>query len=159
MRAVQKTFLAAGCFAALATASPAASDWLQGTPEQQLETLADLQPGLARVMVEYANRFTTLYYAGKGGNWDMAAYQLEEMRDVQEIAEKTRPARAPMLKAFESSYLDRLADAIKARDETRFEAAFNRAVDGCNVCHAANDVAFIKYRLPKTSPSPTSTTP
>lgn len=159
MLTIRKTILAAGCLLALSAVSWADSSWLKGTPEQQLKTLAELQPGVGTVMIEYSNRFTTMYYAAKGGNWDMAAYQLKEMREIQEVGENTRPARAPLLKAFETTYLDKLAEAIKAKDGKKFDAEFKKTVEGCNGCHAASDFAFIKYQLPKASPSPTSVKP
>lgn len=159
MLTMKKTILAAACLLLLAAVSYAASDWLKGTPEQQIKTLAELQPGLGTVMIEYSNRFSTTYYAAKGGNWDMAAYQLKEMREIQEVGENTRPGRAPMLKSFESTHLDKLADAIKAKDWKKFDVAFRHTVEGCNGCHAANGFAFIKYQLPKSSPSPTSVKP
>jgi hypothetical protein len=155
----KKAIVAAGCLLALSAASYGASDWLKGTPEEQVKTLAELQPGLGTVMIEYANRFTTMFYAAKGGNWGMADYQLKEMREIQEVGETTRPARAPMLKAFESSNLDKLAETIKAKDLKKFDGAFKEAVEGCNGCHAANGFGFIKYQLPKSSPSPTSVKP
>lgn len=106
----------------------AASDWLKGSTEEQLKALAELQPGLGTVMIEYGARYTNAYYAAKGGNWDLAAYQLKEAREIQEVGEKTRPARAQALKAFEKSYLDPLDEAIKAKDFKKFEVAFNK---GC----------------------------
>jgi hypothetical protein len=155
----KKAVLVAGCLLTLSAASYAASDWLKGTPDQQLKSLAELQPGLGTVMIEYSNRFTTMYYSAKGGNWGMADYQLKEMREIQEVGETTRPARAQMLKAFESANLDKLAETIKGKDLKKFNAAFKEAVDGCNGCHAANGFPFIKYQLPKASPSPTSVKP
>lgn len=151
--------LVAACLLTVSAATYAASDWLKGTPEQQLKTLAELQPGLGTVMIEYANRFTTMYYAAHGKNWPMADYQLKEMREIQEVGETTRPGRAAMLKAFESSHLDKLAETIKAKDLKKFNAAFKSAAEGCNGCHAANDFAFIKYQLPKSALSPTSAKP
>jgi len=155
----KKSVLAAACLLTLSAASHAASDWLKGTPAEQVKTLAELQPGLGTVMIEYGNRFTTMFYAAKGANWGMADYQLKEMREIQEVGETTRPARAPMLKAFESSSLDALAETIKAKDWKKFDKAFKEAVVGCNGCHAANGFSFIKYELPKSSPSPTSVKP
>jgi cytochrome c553 len=64
-----------------------------------------------------------------------------------------------MLKAFESSSLDKLDAAIKAKNWKEFDGAFKQAVAGCNGCHAANGYTFIKYELPKASPSPTSNKP
>ena len=160
MLTIRKTaVLVAGFLLTLSATSYAASDWLKGSPEQQLKSLAELQPGLGTVMIEYAHRFTTMYYSAKGGNWAMADYQLKEMREIQEVGETTRPARAAMLKAFESANLDKLAETIKAKDLKKFNAAFKETVTECNSCHAANDFPFIKYQLPKASPSPTSTKP
>ncbi len=160
MFTMKKTILVAGClltFAAVAYASP--PTWLKGTTEQQLKTLADLQPGLGTVMIEYSHRFGAMYYAAKGGNWGMADYQQKEMREAQEVGENTRPGRADALKAFESSSLDKLDAAIKAKNWKEFDGAFKQAVAGCNGCHAANGFPFIKYELPKSSPSPTSNKP
>ena len=110
-------------------------------------------------MIEYSRRFTTMYYAAKGGNWGMAAYQVKEMPEIQEVGENTRPKFAPMLKAFEGSSISKLTATVKAKDWKKFQAAFHEAAEGCNGCHAANGYGFIKYVLPKSSPSPTSNNP
>ena len=137
----------------------AASDWLKGSPEEQLKTLAEIQPGLGTVMIEYGARFTNMYYAAKGGNWGLADYQLKEAREIQEVGEKTRPARADMLKGFETSYLDPLGAAIKAKDFKKFDQAAKAAIEGCNGCHAAQGFPFIKYELPKGPTFPLSMKP
>lgn len=154
-----KMLIVAGCLMAVASMSYAGPDWLKGSTEAQLKTLADLQPGLGTVMIEYSRRFSTMYYAAKGGNWGMANYQLKEMREAQEVGEHTRPAHAPMLKDFESKHLDMLAASIKAKNLGQFKTAFKSAEKGCNSCHEMNGYPFIKYRLPARSPSPTSNRP
>lgn len=159
MLTMKKTMLVAVCLLTLSAVSYADSSWLKGTSEQQLKTLAEIQAGLGTVMIEYGNRISTMYYAAKGGNWGMADYQLKEAREIQEVGEYTRPARAPMLKAFEATHLDKLGETIKAKDWKKFDAAFKEAVVGCNGCHAANGFPFIKYQLPNVSPSPTSVKP
>lgn len=159
MLAMKKALLVAGCLLAVSAVSYADSSWLKGTPEEQLKTLAELQPGLGTVMIEYSHRFGAMYYAAKGGNWGMADYQQKEMREAQEVGEHTRPGRAAALKAFESSSLDKLDAAIKAKNWKEFDGAFKQAVAGCNGCHAANGFPYIKYQLPKVSPSPTSNKP
>jgi hypothetical protein len=55
-------------------------------------------------MIEYGYRYTTAYYAAKAGNWGLAEYQLKEMREIQEVGETTRPARAGALKGFETAF-------------------------------------------------------
>jgi hypothetical protein len=159
MRAFRTIAVAAACLVALAGAAVADSSWLKGSTDEQLKTLAELQPGVGTVMIEYSHRFGTMYYAAKGGNWGLAEYQLKEMREIQEVGETTRPARAEPLKSFESSMLDPIDKAIAAKDGKAFEAAFKAAEQGCNGCHAAAGFGFIKYELPKESPSPLSNKP
>jgi hypothetical protein len=137
----------------------AASDWLKGSTEEQLKTLAEIQPGLGTVMIEYSTRYTNMYYAAKGGNWDLAGYQLKEALEIQEVGETTRPARAGGLKAFETSYLEPLGKAIEAKDMATFEKTFMAGIQGCNGCHAAMGFPYIKYELPAGPASPLSTKP
>jgi hypothetical protein len=153
MRSV-RVFAVLGAVLALAAVAAYGQDWLKGSTDEKLKTLADIQPGLGTVMIEYANRFTNAYYAAKGGNWDLASYMVKEMGEIQEVGETTRPARADALKAFEKSYLDKINEAIKAKDFKKFEADFKSTVQGCNGCHAGQGFPFIKYQLPKAPSSP-----
>src|ERR1041384_6552959 len=88
-----------------------------------IDELSAIQPGLGTVMIEYGHRMAAVWFAGEAGNWDMAHYQIIEMVEIQEVGETTRPARAPALKSFESSFLDPLDDQIKAKDKAKFESA------------------------------------
>ncbi len=142
-----------GVVIALAAVGAYGQEWLKGSTDQKLKTLGDIQPGLGTVMIEYAGRFTNAYYAAKGGNWDLAGYMVKEMREIQEVGETTRPARADALKAFEA-YLDTLDAAIKAKDFKKFSTGFKDTIEGCNGCHAGQGFPYIKYQLPKAPPSP-----
>jgi cytochrome c553 len=121
--------------------------------------LWNIQPGLGTVMMEYGRRLAQVYYAIKAGNWDMAKYQLDEMLEIQEVGETTRPKRAPMLKAFEDGYLKALDAAITAQDKAKATAALNGAITGCNACHAAatspnwSSFGFVQIQLPATDPT------
>jgi hypothetical protein len=94
-----------------------------------------IQPGVGTVMIEYATRFNNVWWAEQGGNWDMVNYQLKEMPEIQEVGETTRPGRADALKKFENDYLVPLQNAGKNKDKAAFEAAYDRAITGCNQCH------------------------
>lgn len=159
MFSVRKTVIATGCLMMLASVAYAESDWLKGSVDEKLKTLAELQPGVGTVMIEYSGRYTNAYYAAKGGNWGLAGYQIKEAREIQEVGETTRPARAAALKAFESAYLDPIDKAIEAKDFKKFEVAFKAGIQGCNGCHASNGFPYIKYELPKAPLSPLSDKP
>ncbi len=133
--------------ASLVIAGP--PQWLKGTTEQKFKTLQDIQEALGSVMIEYNYRMTTMYFAAKGGNWGLAGYQLKEAREIQEVGETTRPQFAPALKAFEKAYLDKVEATIKEKNLAKFDEAFDQMVGGCNACHAAQKMPFIKYVRPE----------
>ncbi len=149
--------LALTCGLAAGIAYTQGTSWLRGTTDQQLKTLADIQPGLGTVMMEYGARFTNAYYAAKGGNWDLAAYMIDEMKEIQEVGETTRPARAPLLKAFESNYLDRLEAAAKAKNWSQYQSLAPQVINACNQCHVKTQHAYVVYQLPPTPPAPLKT--
>jgi hypothetical protein len=159
MRVHYKVISAVGGLMLFAGTAYAGSDWLTGSTEEQLRTLAGLQPGLGTVMIEYSNRFTNLYYAAKGGNWKLAEYQLKEALEIQEVGEATRPKRAKGLKKFEDESITPLSKAIQAKDFATFEAAYKDAVKGCNACHDDEGFGYIVYELPPAPTSPLKTTP
>jgi hypothetical protein len=140
-------------------AAPAAAPAQQAAPTPtplSIDELSAIQPGLGTVMIEYGHRMAAVWFAGEAGNWDMVHYQIIEMREIQEVGETTRPARAQALKSFESSFLDPLDDAVTAKDKTKFETAYNSAIQGCNSCHGAQTSAdfpqsfkFVKVQVPK----------
>ena len=69
MSALRNMVLAMLCLMMVAAGAYAASDWLTGSTDEKLKTLAGIQPGLGTVMIEYGNRYTDIYYAAKEGNW------------------------------------------------------------------------------------------
>ena len=121
----------------------------QGALESRVNALASIQPGLGGVMHEMGYRFASAYWAANGGNWGLAQYQLKELLEAQEVAEITRPQRAPMLKANERSYLMPLSEAIEKKDISQFNHRFSAAINGCNACHTALGYGFIRYHVPK----------
>ncbi len=116
--------------------------------------LWNIQPGLGTIMMEYSNRISRVYFAQKAGNWDMAKYQVGQMTEIQAVGETTRPSRAPLLKAFEASFLKPLDKAIDSKDSKTFDTAYTAAIRGCNACHAASKAPewksyqFIKVQVP-----------
>ena len=131
------------------------TSWLTGSMDDKFNTLANIQPGLGTVMIEYGNRMGNVYYAAQAGNWGMAAYQLKEAAEIQEVGETTRPARAPLLQNFEQAALLPLAKDIVNQDLDSFNAHFDKMVASCNGCHAALGFPYIVYQVPDHPSAPT----
>ena len=124
------------------------TSWLTGTVDQKFNTLAGIQPGLGTVMIEYADRLGNIYYAAQAANWGMAAYQLKEMVEIQEVGETTRPARKDALVGIEKGALVPLANDIVNQNLTKFNTDFTATVAFCNACHQATGFGYIVYMLP-----------
>lgn len=124
-------------------------------------TLWDIQPGLGTVMIEYGTRFNNAWFAADAGNWDMVVYQLNEMTEIQEVGEKTRPARAEALKKFEDENVKALIAAAQSKDKAGFTDAYDKAISGCNKCHGeqkdaqGKDFRWIRIQRPS-GPAPFS---
>ncbi len=116
------------------------------------DEMASLLPGMARLMDELAHRTWVLYYAAKGGNWDLARYMEHESEKLLETMALARPKYREDIVAFTREPMASLARAIEAKDWSAFEAAFGSAVDASDVYHAKYRKGFIRFRLPERPP-------
>ena len=121
--------------------------------EMTIDQLAEIQPGMAAIMKTIGDRFTETYYAAKGGNWKLAAYHLNQLRAAFKIAKVTRPKFAEDLAAFDQEYLAPIFKAIHDQGWDDFEKAFNKGVEGTDLYHDKRGYPYIRYVLPKETPS------
>lgn len=121
--------------------------------EMTIDQLAEIQPGMAAIMKEVGDRYTNAYYAAKGGNWKMAAHQLNQVRTAFRNAKVTRPKYAEDLTAFDKEYLQPIFKTIQEQDWDAFEKAFRKGEAGSDVYHDKRGYPFVRYMLPKNPPS------
>ena len=117
-----------------------------------LEELAEMQPGMARLMAEYSERFWILYYAAKAGNWPLAKYEHSEMMKLGKIVPIVRPKYAEGMAEFEATSMAALERAIAAKDWNAFDAAYRAAIDASDEYHDRFAKPFIRFRLPPEAP-------
>ena len=117
-----------------------------------LDQLAEIQPGMSRLMVELSNRFTVMVHAGRGGNWALAHFQFRQARSLFKIMATVRPKYVEALQAFEKDFMAPIEDAINAKDVTALNAAADRAVQESDAVHARFGYPYIRYRIPKNPP-------
>ena len=116
--------------------------------EMTVDQLAEIQPGMAAVMKVVGERYTLTYYAAKGGNWKLAAYQLNQLRAAFRTAKVTRPKFAEDLTTFDKEYLQPIFKAIHDQNWDEFEASFKRGELGSDFYHEKRGVSYIRYTLP-----------
>ncbi len=120
--------------------------------ELTLDQIATLQPGLGHLMPQVSERYWIAYYAAHGGNWTLAAYQLNELLGLLRQGALTRPQYDQQLSTFERVHVAALVRAIEARDLTAFDEAFQKATDAANMYHRALGHPEIIWRLPTHPP-------
>jgi hypothetical protein len=109
-------------------------------------------PRLGDIMNALQSRHVKLWFAGKALNWELAAYELRQLRaglleaaviypgiPVSNVTTMTRPVQA-------------IADAIDARDGKRFAKAVGEITEGCNTCHQSMGRGYIVMRVPTEQP-------
>ncbi len=120
--------------------------------ELTLDQLADVQPGMARLMKEIAERYGILYFAAKGGNWQLAQHELKQVISLMKVGGTLRPKYSHDINSFIQHNLNPISEAIEARDWKRFESAFEKGIDESNKLHEKYGYGFIRYIMPKSPP-------
>ncbi|MDO9298819.1 hypothetical protein [Bradyrhizobium sp.] len=109
-------------------------------------------PRLGDIMNDIQLRHIKLSFAGKAQNWELAAYELRQLRaglveaavmydgiPVNNVATMTAP-------------IDAIGEAIAAKDGKRFAKLFSELTVGCNGCHQSMDRGYIQMRVPTEQP-------
>src|SRR2546423_11561754 len=110
-------------------------------------------PGLGEIMTLQQMRHLKLWFAGQAGNWPLADYELDELKEGFEDIVKYFPVKdgvpsGPMASAVIEKEVAELNKAIEAKDRKQFATAFDRLTASCNACHQASKHAFIVIRRP-----------
>jgi hypothetical protein len=114
-------------------------------------------PGLGEFMTATQLRHAKLWFAGKASNWDLAAYEIDEIAEGLEEAEKLFPDHdgvpvAEMIKANIDPAVEELRKAVGARSSIKFAVAFDKLTSACNICHAGANKPFIHIQRPTSPP-------
>ncbi len=117
-----------------------------------VDQIADQLPGMARLMDEVGRRYWTLYYAAKGGNWELAKHMEGELEKLLRNVSVLRPKYREDIAAFLAERLTPLTEAIDAQDFRAFDEAFRRGIEASDVYHAKYAKGFIRFRLPDRPP-------
>jgi hypothetical protein len=120
--------------------------------ELTLDQLAEVQPGMARLMKEIGERYGILYFAAKGGNWKLAQHELKQIVSLMKVGGTLRPKYSHDITSFIQTYLNPLGNTIEAREWEKFETAYEKGIDESNKLHEKYGYGFIRYVMPKNPP-------
>jgi len=110
-------------------------------------------PNLIDFMVTTQTHHAKLWYAGNARNWELADYQVDELKEALEDAGKLIPdyKGVPVRAMIDNLMMPPIEDvesAIKARDRAKFVAAYDKLTAACNTCHQGSKRGFIVVQRP-----------
>jgi hypothetical protein len=109
-------------------------------------------PRLGDIMIAKQWRHIKLWFAGKQRSWNLAAYELAQLRaSLAEAA--TLYSGIPVSDvAIMAGPIQSIDKAIQSKDSAGFVKGFNELTAGCNACHREMGREFIEIRAPSDSP-------
>jgi hypothetical protein len=115
-------------------------------------------PELGEQMLGIQIRHARLWFAGEAQNWNLAAFELQELKEAFDAVVEQNPDHAifqpqrlaDILPAMTKGPITALRDSIDHSSKPEFEKAFDSLSAGCTGCHhvAGND--FLMIQRPKT---------
>jgi hypothetical protein len=109
-------------------------------------------PRLGDIMNAIQARHMKLWFAGKALNWDLAAYELRQIKAGLLEAAVMYPGIPVTNITTMTEPVQSVADAIEAKDSKRFATALGGLTSGCNSCHQSMERGFIVIQAPTVSP-------
>jgi hypothetical protein len=142
----------AGLLAAVLAFVPAMAEEIPfATPPYNRSPNESAVGTLANSMVFIQIRHNKLWFAGKARNWDLVDYEAQKLQDdfvtaagfyrnlpVDNVVQADKP-------------LKRLMEAARTKDPALLDKAFDELTAGCNACHVAGQVGYIRIQQPKSS--------
>ena len=109
-------------------------------------------PQLGDIMNAVQSRHMKLWFAGKALNWELAAYELRQLKaGLLEAAVLYEGIPATNVTTM-TKPVQSIAEAIEAKDIKRFAREVGELTDGCNACHKSMGRGFIVMRVPTEQP-------
>lgn len=129
------------------------------TPYHPQHEHSHFTPGLGEIMAQTAVRHAKLWYAGQAQNWDLAAYEVDELHEGFEDAAKFHPTHKQIqqpIPALITQHMDQplkdLEKAIKTKNLPAFNQHFDELTVGCNACHQVSAFGFNRVTRPTHNP-------
>jgi hypothetical protein len=113
---------------------------------------AGFLPRLGDIMSLIQLRHIKLSFAGKLRNWDLAAYEIGQIKSGFEDAAVFYPGIPVTDMSFVAGPIRQLADAVESKNGPKFDKAFVALTGACNACHQSIGRGFVVIQVPAASP-------
>ncbi len=145
--------LSASLLAVVLMLTPAMADDVPfATPPSSRSPSESAVGTLANIMLNMQLRHIKLWFAGKAKNWDLVKYEAEKLKADFDVAAGFYRGLPVENIVAAANPLNRLIEAAAKKDYSLYSSTFNELTDGCNSCHAAAQIGFVRVRVPKALP-------
>jgi hypothetical protein len=127
--------------------------------EKQIDSLKQernntYKPGLGEFMSAIQMHHAKLWFAGVNGNWQLADFEINEIKEIIDDIQKFCPERpeTKSLKDFLLPGIDSVYHAIGKQDIEIFKDKFAYLTTSCNNCHRANGFGINVVTIPTSPP-------
>jgi hypothetical protein len=125
--------------------------------QAELTSAKESIPGLGEYMTTIQLHAGKLWFAAKALNWELAGYELDELKETMEAAkalnaEKNGVKISGVLDSVLQTQVAQLAGSIKRKDQTEFQKSYNETLSACNGCHTEAGFKFIHIVRPSAPP-------
>ena len=116
------------------------------------------RPELGQQMLELQIRHARLWFAGQAQNWNLAAFELQELREAFAAVVEQNPDNAnfqplrlaDILPAMTKGPVRDLRDAIDHNNKVEFNRAYDGLSAVCTGCHRIAGIDFLVIQRPTT---------
>jgi hypothetical protein len=125
--------------------------------QADLAAAKELAPGLGEYMSTIQLHAGKLWFAVKASNWELAEYELDELKETMEAAkglnvEKNGVKISNLLDAVLQTQVAELDKSIKSKSQTEFLKSYDETLGACNGCHTEAGYKFIHIVRPSAPP-------
>src|SRR5215510_10696689 len=125
--------------------------------QADVATAKDLAPGLGEYMTTIQLHAGKLWFAAKASNWELAQYELDELKETMEAAkglnaEKNGVKISGVLDSVLQTQVAELDKSIKSKSAPEFQKSYDEAMSACNGCHTEAGFKFIHIVRPSAPP-------
>jgi hypothetical protein len=127
-------------------AAPKSNNWLLDAKDdkERFRRIEEMFGGFSSAMIVVGERFDRTFDAIVDGNYDLANYHWNKVKDVIEAGYLRRPGReANAVHLFLKGPWQPLSEALAAKDGAKIKPAFLSARAACQGCHIAEGVPFM----------------
>jgi len=125
--------------------------------EAESAALKDAAPGLGEYMSTIQLHAGKMWFAAKAANWELAAYEVDELKETMEAAQKLDEEKngvkiSPLLDSLLKTQVAALDNAVKSGSAPKFQKSYDETLSACNGCHAEAGFKFIHIVRPTAPP-------